>query len=100
YEMTRILDAFCTQLPEPELTFNVGLLLGGTTVSMDDFAISGTVAGKINVIPDAAHANGDIRTISPEQTERIEAKMKAIVAQHLPNTGATLTFSTGSPSMP
>jgi len=100
YEMTRILEAFRTQLPEPELTFNVGLVLGGTTVTMDDPPIGGSAAGKINVIPDAAHANGDIRTISPEQTERIEAKMKMIVAQHLPKTGATITFSTGYPSMP
>ena len=99
-EMVRILDAFRTQLPEPELTFNYGLLLGGTTITLDDSGFRGTAAGKINVIPDAARANGDIRTLTPEQTERVETKMQQIASQHLPKTEATLSFSEGYPSMP
>lgn len=98
YELTRILDAFRTQLPEPYLTFNVGMIIGGTSITVDE-AGSGMVKGKGNVIPPAAYASGDIRTISNEQSERVKKKMEAIVAQHLPKTGATITFSEGYPAM-
>jgi glutamate carboxypeptidase len=99
YEMTRILDAFRTQLPEPSLTFNVGMALGGTALTVDDAGNNGTATGKDNVIPPTAYASGDIRTISNEQTERVEKKMEAIVAQHLAKTGATITFGDGYPAM-
>jgi glutamate carboxypeptidase len=99
YEMTRILDAFRTQLPEPSLTFNVGMALGGTALTVDDTGNNGTATGKDNVIPPTAYASGDIRTISNEQTERVEKKMEAIVAQHLAKTGATITFGDGYPAM-
>ena len=99
YEMTRILDAFRTQLPEQYLTFNVGMALGGTSLTVDDAGNNGTAAGKDNVIPPTAYASGDIRTISNEQTERVEKKMEAIVAQHLPKTGAAITFGDGYPAM-
>ncbi|HEX3469844.1 MAG TPA: M20/M25/M40 family metallo-hydrolase, partial [Silvibacterium sp.] len=89
YEVARILDAFRTQLPEQYLTFNVGLVLGGTTVKVDKDGIAGSATGKDNVIPPVAHASGDIRTISNEQSDRVEKKMQAIVAQHLPKTNAT-----------
>ena len=99
YELTRILDAFRTQLPEQYLTFNVGMVLGGTSISVDKDGISGTAAGKGNVIPPTAYASGDIRTISNDQTERVEKKMQAIVAQHLPKTNATISFGEGYPAM-
>jgi glutamate carboxypeptidase len=35
YELTRILDAFRTQLPEQYLTYNVGLIVGGTTAQVN-----------------------------------------------------------------
>ena len=99
YELTRILDAFRTQLPEQYLTFNVGLVLGGTTVNVDKDGIAGSAAGKANVIPPAAFATGDIRTISNEQSDRVEKKMEAIVARHLPKTNATIKFGEGYPAM-
>src|SRR6201998_4418135 len=42
YELARILDAFRTQLPEPNLTYNVGMVLGGSTLSVDDAGNHGT----------------------------------------------------------
>ena len=99
YELTRILDAFRTQLPEQYLTFNVGMVLGGTSVTVDKDGISGTATGKSNVIAPKAYASGDIRTISNEQTERVERKMQAIVGQHLPKTNATIEFGEGYPAM-
>ncbi|HTY83466.1 MAG TPA: M20/M25/M40 family metallo-hydrolase [Silvibacterium sp.] len=99
YELTRILDAFRTQLPEQYLTFNVGMVLGGTSVTVDKDGISGTATGKDNVIPPKAFASGDIRTISNDQTDRVEKKMQSIVAKHLPKTTATISFGEGYPAM-
>jgi glutamate carboxypeptidase len=99
YELTRILDVFRTQLPEQYLTFNVGMVLGGTSVTVDKDGISGTATGKDNVIAPMAFASGDIRTISNEQTDRVEKKMQAIVARHLPKTNATIRFGEGYPAM-
>lgn len=99
YELARILDDFRTQLPEPYLTYNVGMVLGGSSVNVDAAGNNGTATGKDNVVAPAAYASGDIRTISNEQTERVERKMQAIVAQHLAKTGATITFGEGYPAM-
>jgi glutamate carboxypeptidase len=99
YELTRILDAFRTQLPEQYLTFNVGMVLGGTSVTVDKDGISGSATGKDNVIAPKAFASGDIRTISNEQTDRVEKKMQTIVAQHLARTTATISFGEGYPAM-
>jgi glutamate carboxypeptidase len=99
YELTRILDAFRSQLPEPYFTYNVGMVLGGSSVSVDDSGNNGAATGKDNVIAPAAYASGDIRTISNEQSERVEKKMEAIVARHLPKTNATITFGEGYPAM-
>ena len=100
YELTRILDAFRKELPEPGLTFNIGLILGGATAKLDSTGTGGTATGKANIIPPVALANGDIRTLSNDQTDHVEAKMRAIVADHLPHTGATISFSEGYPAMP
>jgi len=99
YELTRILDTFRTQLPEANLTFNVGMVLGGTSIAVDDAGNNGTATGKDNIIAPRAYASGDIRTLSNEQTERVEQKMQAIVAQHLAKTTATLKFLEGYPAM-
>ena len=54
---------------------------------------------KTLVIAPAAIANGDIRTLNDEQTARTEAKMRAIVAAHLPRTDAKISFDEGYPAM-
>ena len=99
YELTRILDAFRLQLPEENLTFNVGMIVGGTSVHVDEAGNNSTATGKDNVVAPVAYASGDIRTISNQQTARTEKKMQAIVAQHLPKTTATITFGEGYPAM-
>jgi glutamate carboxypeptidase len=99
YELVRILDAFRTQLPEAGLTYNVGMVLGGSSTTVDAAGNNGTATGKDNVISPTAYASGDIRTTSNEQTERVEKKMEAIVAEHLAKTGATISFGEGYPAM-
>jgi glutamate carboxypeptidase len=93
YELARILEAFRIELPEPNLTFNVGLLLGGATAELDAATIRGSATGKTNIIPAIAIARGDIRTLSPEQNERVMARMREIVARHLPGAGAEIAFA-------
>jgi glutamate carboxypeptidase len=100
YELTRILDLFRTQLPEENLTFNIGLIAGGTSVHVDEAGNNATATGKDNVIAPVAYASGDIRTISNQQTARVEKKMQEIVAHHLPKTTANITFGEGYPAMP
>jgi glutamate carboxypeptidase len=92
YEMARIIAAFRSELPEPNLTFNVGLIAGGTTAGLDQDRIRATATGKTNIIPEVAIARGDIRVLSLEQDERVRAKMREIVARHLPGTSAELRF--------
>ena len=98
FELARILDAFRRELPEPYLTYNAGLVAGGTTAEIDG-ATGAKASGKQNVIPPIALAQGDIRTLSQEQTERVRAKMQAIVARHLPQTQAEISFTDGYPAM-
>ncbi len=100
YELTRIIHRFRTELPEPNLTFNVGLIAGGQQAELDAGGIRATVNGKTNIIAPVAVARGDLRALSPEQIERVKAKMAAIVAEHAPGTDAKLSFDPGGyPSM-
>lgn len=92
YELARILAAFRSELPEPNLTFNVGLIAGGTTAALDADKIRATATGKTNIIPEIAIARGDIRTLSLEQDRRVRAKMQEIASRHLPGTSAELRF--------
>lgn len=101
YEAARILDRFYAEIRgEENLTFNVGMILGGTEVTFDEGTAGGTAFGKTNVIPQTAIATGDIRTISAEQLERTRDRMRHIVEFGLPQTEAEISFSEGYPSMP
>jgi glutamate carboxypeptidase len=98
YEISRILNEFQQTLREPNMTFNVGLLLGGTNPQVSPGGAA-TVNGKDNIIPGEALAKGEIRALSPEQVARIKDRMYAIVAKNLPGTTAELTFEAGYPPM-
>jgi glutamate carboxypeptidase len=99
YELARIVDAFRRELREPGLTYNVGLVLGGTTAKMNESATGGEATGKNNVIAPVAIAAGDLRTLDNDQMTRVRAKMESIVRDHLSRTGATITFEEGYPAM-
>ena len=100
FELARILAAFRDELPEPDLTFNVGLAGGGQTAQFDAAQTRLEASGKDNIVPPVALARGDFRTLSQEQTRRVAAKMQAIVARHLPRTTATLRIDEDYPPMP
>jgi glutamate carboxypeptidase len=99
YEAARILDAFRQQLQEPNLTFNPGLILGGTEVSYSGTASKGTAYGKTNVIANSAMVKGDLRFLTPEQGEQARNRMRGIVAQSLPGTSAEISFHDSYPPM-
>jgi glutamate carboxypeptidase len=101
YEMARILDSFRRELPEPNLTYNVGVIGGGTPAAIDAQGLSVTASGKTNIVAETAIARGDLRTLTPEQDARVRARMQEIVARHLPQTSAELVFADdGYPPMP
>jgi glutamate carboxypeptidase len=95
-ELARIIHRFRTELPEQNLTFNVGLIAGGQEATLDPDGIRMSAKGKTNIIPGIALARGDFRTLSPEQTERVKTKMADIVADHAPLTDAKLSFDPGA----
>jgi len=99
YELARILDTFRRELPEDGLTFSPGLVLGGATAESNADATGGSATGKANVIAASAIATGDIRTLDNDQTQRTEDKMRKIVAAHLPQTDAKISFDEGYPAM-
>ena len=99
YELSRIVDEFRTQLPEPNLTYNTSLFAGGTTAEMDALGTHATVSGKDNIIAAQAFAAGDLRTLSDDQTARVKQKMEAIVSHHLDKTDAKITFEDSYPAM-
>lgn len=100
FEISRILAEFYSALKGEELlTFNVGAITGGTVVEYDVEQNRGSAFGKSNVVPNIAIAQGGIRTITVEQLERTRSAMRAIVADHLPQTHATISFTDGYPPM-
>ena len=93
YELARILDEFRRELPEPNLTYNVGMVLGGSSARLNAGDTGGEASGKPNVIAAEAIAQGDIRTLSNDQESRVRARMQAIVGRHLDKTEAEIEFA-------
>lgn len=100
YEAARILTRFQEELVgEALLTFNPGLILGGTTVDFDEENDRGSAVGKTNVVSERTVVSGDLRTISPEQREAVKERMRALITDNLPGTSASLSFRDSYPPM-
>jgi len=100
FEAARILNGFYEHVRgEEHLTFNAGTIQGGTDVGYAPQQNRGTTFGKTNVVPRNAVVHGGIRTISVDQLERAQARMREIVAANLPHTSATIEFTEGYPPM-
>ncbi|SDB55209.1 glutamate carboxypeptidase [Flavobacteriaceae bacterium MAR_2010_188] len=100
FEISRILNQFYTEVKGEEyLTFNPGLILGGTTVSIDSLSDKATADGKSNVVAQTAVVKGGLRFISEEQKENTREKMSKIVEKSLPQTSSKITFSDMYPAM-
>jgi len=100
YELARILNAFRERMAgEPHLTFNPGVMLGGTSVEFDPVQLRGSAFGKTNVVAEHAVVSGDLRALSREQFEKAKQTMTEIVSASLPHTSSTITFDEGYPPM-
>jgi glutamate carboxypeptidase len=100
YEAARILQTFRTRLSSMEnLTFNPGLILGGTDIEYDAVGNRGSAFGKDNVISSSVTVTGDLRAVSPQQWQEARQAMIGIVAEHLPMTSASIEFDQGYPPM-
>jgi glutamate carboxypeptidase len=100
YETSRILSEFYEKLSaEKDLTFNPGVILGGTEVNHDEKQNGGAAFGKSNIVARETIVTGDIRAVSPEQLKRAQNVMQEIVSKHLPQTNATFVLSEGYPPL-
>jgi glutamate carboxypeptidase len=100
FETARILNEFRVQLQhEKLLSFNPGIMAGGTRVTQQDEKSNFSAFGKTNVIAKQTLVKGGIRAASPEQLERAKVIMQKIVSQNLRHTSAVLEFHSGYPPM-
>jgi glutamate carboxypeptidase len=100
YETARVLTEWHRALAgEPNLTFNPGVIVGGTTAEYDAFESAGSAFGKSNVVAETTTVTGDLRAISIDQLERARARMAFIAGQNLPGTSAIVTFDDGYPPL-
>ncbi|WP_405203095.1 M20/M25/M40 family metallo-hydrolase [Dokdonia sp. LLG6352-1] len=100
FELARILNGFYNEVRGPELlSFNPGMMLGGTKMDLEAKQSKGSIFGKGNVVAQTAYVQGGLRFISEEQKEEARDKMRAIVANNLPQTSAVVEFEDSYPAM-
>ena len=100
YEAARILNGFRERLAgEAHLTFNPGVILGGTAVDFDAAQSRGSAFGKTNVVAEQAIVSGDLRTLTNEQLEHAQSTMRQVIAQAMPHTQSTIAFDEGYPPL-
>ncbi len=100
YEAARIINQFREELStEKYLTFNAGLIIGGSDMKYDATKSSGEAMGKTNIISPEVVVTGDLRFLTESQKTAAREKMSAIVAKNLTGTKAEIKFQDGIPSM-
>jgi glutamate carboxypeptidase len=100
FEMARILQTMRIKYAEEKhLSFNPGLILGGTKINYNDANSLGDAFGKQNVVAKMAMAKGDFRFLTTEQKKSFEKSITALVKQSLPGTKSTVEFENGIPAM-
>ena len=100
YEAARILDEFREALSQEKyLTFNPGVIVGGTEVNYDPTQAKGTSVGKTNIVAQKVVVTGDLRFLTEAQKEVARIKMKEIARKNLNGTTSEIKFSDGIPAM-
>lgn len=100
YEAARIINSFREEMStEKYLTFNPGLIIGGSDMEYDGTKASGEAMGKTNIISPETIVTGDLRFLTEEQKDAAREKMKTIVSKNLNGSKATIRFQDGIPSM-
>ena len=100
YEAARVLTEFRRTLGQEQyLTFNPGLIVGGSEVHYDPQTAKADAIGKTNIVAGSTLVKGDLRFLGEAQKEKARVRMREIVEKSLPMTGSKITFSDGIPSM-
>ncbi|MBK9731277.1 MAG: M20/M25/M40 family metallo-hydrolase [Chitinophagaceae bacterium] len=93
FEAARILHSFYEALSKEEnLTFNPGIIAGGSEVSFDEKTNTATAFGKNNIVSGDVIVRGDLRAVSTEQLKKSRQIMSDIIQQNYPHTSATIDF--------
>lgn len=100
YEAARILNSFREELSaEKYLTFNPGLIIGGSDINYDEQKAKGDAIGKTNIISPEVVVTGDLRFLTETQKNAARERMKTIVARNLNGSKAEIRFQDGIPAM-
>jgi glutamate carboxypeptidase len=100
YEAARILNSFREELSsEKYLTFNPGIIVGGSEMNYNEKTAKGNAIGKTNIISPAVTVTGDMRFLTEKQKIAAREKMTAITQRNLGGTSATIRFKDGIPAM-
>lgn len=100
FELARILNRFYGEVRGPfGLTFNPGVIAGGTFVEPTETPREYRAFGKTNVVAQTARAEGGLRFMNDAQLQDARRRMRQIVEDHLPNTGAEIIFKDSYPAM-
>lgn len=102
FEMARILNTLQAKFSKEEyLSFNPGLIVGGSTATISEADSTAQGYGKHNVVSQIARAEGDLRFMTPEQKKSAELFISETANNHhLPGTDAKVTFVDDIPAMP
>ncbi len=93
FETSRILNEFYqTVRGEHGLTFNPGVISGGTFVSEAEDGATFESFGKTNVVAQKVIVKGGLRFLNEDQKERARIKMREIVNNNRPLTQAIIEF--------
>jgi glutamate carboxypeptidase len=100
FAAARILDQFREKLEgEQHLTFNPGLIAGGTAAGLDVEQSRAAAFGKTNVIAQLAFVSGDLRTLTDLQLQSAKDRMTDIVEDALEHSDAEIEFEELYPAM-
>jgi len=100
FEAARILNRFYGEVRGPfGLTFNPGVIAGGTFVDEGITPLHLGAYGKTNVVAQTLTVKGGLRFMREEQKQAARDAMQKIVDANLPHTEAKIVFSDGYPAM-
>ena len=100
FEASRILQRFYTDLRTmPGLTYNPGVIAGGTHVSEGQTYAHQSAYGKTNVVAGTVTIHGGLRFMNAAQKEQARDRMRAITRESLPKTSAEIIFNDRYPAM-
>ncbi|TDF42391.1 M20 family peptidase [Alteromonadaceae bacterium M269] len=100
FEMSRVLNRIYGEVRgEFGLTFNPGIIAGGTSIEQGNAKTTQTVSGKTNVVAQKAIMHGGLRFMNEDQKERARLAMRKIAEDSLPHSQSVMTFEDRYPAM-